>query len=84
MSIRQYLIRFYKQTRSDECATYTCNEFTSRPSTDCLFYSFERARACPPSVLFTLIRETIMNSMVSDNNGEIGNVKQKEALAYRQ
>lgn len=32
MSARQYLIRFYKQTHSDERATYTCNEFTSRPS----------------------------------------------------
>ncbi|KAL0106242.1 hypothetical protein PUN28_016146 [Cardiocondyla obscurior] len=44
---RQYLIRFYKQTHSDERATYTCNEFTSRPDAIASFIH-RRVCACSP------------------------------------
>jgi len=76
MSARQYLIRFYKQTHSDGRATHTCNEFTSRPGTIASFiHSRERLSSPLP-----FARETIMNSMVSDNSwidGGVENIKQK-------
>jgi len=77
MSARQYLIRFYKQTHSDERATHTCNEFTSRPGTIAPFiHSRERLSSPLP-----FARETIMNSMVSDNSvvdrRRVENIKQK-------
>lgn len=64
MSARQYLIRFYKQTHSDERATYTCNEFTSRRGTIASFIHWRERLSST-----ALARETIMNSMVSDNSG---------------
>lgn len=53
ISVGQYLIRFYKQTHSDERSTYMCNEFTSRPGAIASFMH-SRERALVPSSALVL------------------------------